>query len=96
MIVSSLTRFFNGLMISRLSSFSVPMVLVAVAAAVGVTAQLLLSLETGGNLVLWVGFLCLGVSDGLFWSSLPIVSNRMPNFLSCQLYRSSRPSHCIS
>eukprot|EP01048_Picozoa_sp_COSAG05_P009746 COSAG05_NODE_818_length_7136_cov_1156.705841_5_plen_105_part_00 len=40
-----------------------------------VLAQLALSLAA--HEAAWAGFCLLGLSDGLFWSSLPVVSNRV-------------------
>jgi MFS family permease len=75
MVVSSLTRFICGLLIAAAPLRPTPTLLVCGAAAMASIGQLLFALDS--EVLLFAACVALGVSDGLFWGSLPVVSNRV-------------------
>jgi hypothetical protein len=75
MVISSLSRFMCGNLIAASPLRPTPAVLVAGAATMATAAQVLFTLDS--EVFLFGACVSMGMSDGMFWGSLPVVSNRV-------------------
>ena len=76
MVCSSLTRFCCGYLIALNPAGHMSTFLVAGSASAAVAGQIFFTMDAGRSMLL-VSCIAIGVSDGMFWGSLPIVSNRV-------------------
>ena len=75
MVISSISRFICGILIAASPLRPTPAVLVAGAAMMATISQVLFAFNS--KVVLFVACTAMGMSDGMFWGSLPVVSNRV-------------------
>lgn len=75
MVISSLSRFLCGLLIAASPLRPTPVVLVSGAAMMATLSQSLFALDS--EVLLFGACVAMGISDGMFWGSLPVVSNRV-------------------